>query len=142
MERSKEELLTSLLAQVKEAQATAEDTAKALVRKVESLPPATAAMTELVKRLPEDAPDVLREIFLYALMGVSLGFGERNLSPYLEVHLEIIEPLLEDIRAVYDQVNKTGAEVKKEEFHRQAFDFGLHKAYYLDWRLYMSKEMY
>jgi len=140
MDRTKEELLSCLLQPEPDAQDSFPT--RALALRVDALPPAATAMSELVRYLPEQAPDALREIYLYALMGVSLGFAERNLSPFIEAHLEIIEPLLEDIRTVFEQVTQMEAEVQPEEFHRQAFDFGLHKAYYLDWRLYMSKEMY
>jgi hypothetical protein len=75
-------------------------------------------------------------------MGMVVGFGDRNLSPYVAQHTAIIPPLLEDIRSVYQQVRASGAAYSPEEFIFRAFDYGIHKAYYLDWDLYLSHDMY
>jgi len=78
----------------------------------------------------------------FALMGVSAGFVERNLSPHLPEHTAIIQPLLEEIRSVYGQLIQQGLTFDPEEFRLRAFHYGLHKASYLDWTLYLSKECY
>lgn len=92
--------------------------------------------------LPDEEDGELAEYFQFALMGLVVAFGDRHLSPYLPAHTAIIPPLLEDIRAVYGQIRDSGAEYNREEFIFRAFDYGIHKAYYLDWSLYISKDMY
>jgi hypothetical protein len=101
-----------------------------------------AWLSELERFLPApDAPE-LDEYYRCALMGVVVGFEDRNLSPYLEQHTAIVPPLLTDIRTVYEQVRRSGAQYSPEEFVFRAFDYGIHKAYYLDWQLYLSQELY
>lgn len=92
--------------------------------------------------LPEEEDEELSEYYQFALMGLVVGFGDRHLSPYLEEHTAIIPPLLEDIHAVYTQAKASDAEYKRQDFLYRAFDYGIHKAYYLDWSLYISKDMY
>jgi hypothetical protein len=92
--------------------------------------------------LPPPSDPELDEYFRTALMGVVVGFGDRNLSPFLPQHTAIIPPLLEDIRSVHEQVRAAGAGYSREEFTFRAFDYGIHKAYYLDWDLYLSHDMY
>ena len=149
MKRSKEDLLESLIAKEAQPDRILEEednlpaiSTHALVTQVEGLPEARAVMEELLKLLPPGENPDLTEIFRFAFFGISMGFAERALSPYVPEHMEIIPQLLADIRAVYEQVQAAGVKVSREEFFRQAYDFGLHKAYYLDWNLYMSKEMY
>ena len=113
-----------------------------LVRRAESQPRVLTAFQELSRTVPTDDPEDLLGFLRYALLGVSVGFVERNLSPYLAEHVEIIPPLLKDIRSVFRRLKKSRAPYNEEEFRYRAFDYGLHKAYYLDWRLYMSKELY
>ena len=92
--------------------------------------------------LPEEEDPELSEYYQFALMGLVVGFGDRHLSPFLEEHTVIIPPLLEDIQAVYTQVKTSGGDYKREDFLYRAYDYGIHKAYYLDWSLYISKDMY
>jgi hypothetical protein len=99
-------------------------------------------LRELERYLPPPSDPELDEYYRYALMGVVVGFGDRNLSPFLAQHTAILPPLLEDIRSVYGQVRASGAPYSVEEFILRAFDYGIHKAYYLDWDLYLSHDMY
>lgn len=115
---------------------------RALVRRVETAEQAREWLKVFDQFLPEDIPDQLADYLRYALLGVCLGFIERDLSPYVGEHLAIIPPLLDDIRAVYERVQAQGADVDVNEFRFRAFDYGVHKAYYLDWTLYMSREPY
>lgn len=92
--------------------------------------------------LPADADEELTDYLRHALMGVVVGFGDRNLSPYLDQHRAIIPPLLADIGAVYGQAKAAGAEYSREGFRFRAYDYGIHKAYYLDWSLYLSRDLY
>jgi hypothetical protein len=140
MERDKDDLLQGLL-QPDDAADEAAD-AGALVTAAEAQPPVVAVMTALRPFMPDVDDEELADFFRFALLGVSVGFCERNLSPRDEAHLRIIPPLLADIRLVYDQLRKMGAEYDREEFRYRAYDYGIHKAYYLDWQLYLSKELY
>jgi hypothetical protein len=99
-------------------------------------------LRELERHLPPPSEPELDDYYRYALMGLVVGFGDRNLSPYLEQHTAIIAPLLEDIHSVYEQIRGSGAGYSPEEFIFRAFDYGIHKAYYLDWDLYLSRDMY
>lgn len=105
-------------------------------------PQAREWMGHLSVHLPGDAPPPLQEYLRLALLGVCAGFLERTLSPYVPQHVEIIPPLLEEIRGVYDQVQALGGVYDAEEFRYRAFHYGLHKASYLDWRLYLSNTCY
>lgn len=99
-------------------------------------------MAGLSDYLPSDVDEVLGEFQYCALMGVVVGMRDRDLSPFVAEHAEIIPPLMEDIRSVYDQIQTSGADYSHEGFIFRAFDYGIHKAYYLDWDRYMSHEMY
>jgi hypothetical protein len=99
-------------------------------------------MGELARFLPREVTGELAEYLGLALLGVCSGFAERNLSPYLPQHVEIIPPLLDEIRGVYDQVLAMGTEYDRDRFRRRAFLYGVHKASYLDWRLYISHTCY
>lgn len=92
--------------------------------------------------LPEEEDPELRNYFEFALMGLTVGFLDRDLSPFLPGHTAIIEPVLEDIRQVYRRIKDSQSAYRPEEFIFRAYDYGIHKAYYLDWDLYMSHEMY
>jgi len=97
----------------------------------------------LTPMLPSDVnEDELADFLWFALLGVAVGFDDRELSPFVEAHREIIPPLLADIRSVYEQIKARGLEYDRDLFRLRAFDYGIHKAYYLDWRLYMSKDLY
>lgn len=99
-------------------------------------------LEELKTHLPAIDDEELREYFQTAMLGVCVGLSDRNLSPFLPEHTEIIPPLLEDIRSVYAQVKASGAEYDPELFRHRAFDYAIHKATYLDWDLYGSKTLY
>ncbi|HEV8523958.1 MAG TPA: hypothetical protein VGQ71_05620 [Terriglobales bacterium] len=99
-------------------------------------------MQHLAAYLPRDAPSPLDEYLRLALLGVCAGFLERTLSPYAPQHEEIIPPLMEEITAVFDQVRAMGSAYDVDEFRYRAFHYGLHKACYLDWRLYLSNTCY
>jgi hypothetical protein len=101
-----------------------------------------AWLRELERHLPPPSDSELDEYYRYALMGVVVGFGDRNLSPYLPQHTAMLAPLLEDIRAVYERIKSSAAPYSVEEFIFRAYDYGIHKAYYLDWDLYLSHDMY
>ena len=140
MERSKEDLLQEILA-LDTAPAEIEDS-RALAVAAEARPPVVAAMLALRPLVPEEEEDELAEYYRFALLGLSVGFAERNLSPQDPAHQAIVQPLLADIRSVYKQLGELGSGYDREEFLFRAYDYGVHKAYYLDWRLYLSQELY
>jgi len=90
---------------------------------------------------PEDDPQ-LAEFLRLAVMGVCVGFIDRHLSPEVEAHRAIVPLLLDDIQSVYAQLKALGATIDRDQFRWRAFDYGIHKAYYLDWTLYLSREPY
>ena len=99
-------------------------------------------LEHLSQHLPAVREPELARYFRFALLGVCAGFMERGLSPYLPEHVEIIAPLLADIQGVFDRIQSMNAAYSPEEFCQQAYAYGVHKATYLDWDLYLSKEMY
>ncbi|MDH4247259.1 MAG: hypothetical protein OEW39_05530 [Deltaproteobacteria bacterium] len=99
-------------------------------------------LAHLSQSVPEPQEPELARYFRLALLGVSVAFMERGLSPYLPEHVAIITPLLEDIRGVFERIRASGSRYDPEEFCRRAYEYGIHKATYLDWQLYLSKEMY
>ncbi len=141
MYRTKDDLLDRLLKTGEESSEANPDSG-AIISSVRAKPQVVSALNAVMELVPTDVNEELEEYFQFALMGVSQGFVERNLSPFLKEHLEIIPPLLDDIRSVYEQLQIMSPHIDREEFRFRAFDYGIHKAYYLDWRLYMSKEMY
>jgi hypothetical protein len=86
--------------------------------------------------------DELAEYERMAVLGICAGFVERQLSPYITEHVAIIPPMLDEIRAVYRRLRQLGTAYDPAEFRIRAFHYGVHKASYLDWRLYLSKECY
>ena len=121
--------------------ATRPDTSM-LVRQALAQPDVRTYLEVISAPLALEPEQPLAEYLRLALIGVAATFAERNLSPYVLEHVAIIEPLLDDIRAVYAQILAQQAAYDHEEFRYRAYDYGVHKAHYLDWRLYLSKEMY
>ena len=140
MDKDKNDLLRGVL-KPGGAPAAVSDS-RALVATLEAQPPVAVALAALRSRVPAEPDEELAGFFRFAVLGVAVGFAERNLSPRDEAHLTIVPPLLADIRAVYEQLHTLGGEYDREEFRFRAYDYGIHKAYYLDWRLYLSKELY
>ena len=140
----KQELLSLILRPepIGEAEPAAESVAGRVQARSEVHSDFEVWLRELERFLPPPSDAELDDYYRYALMGMVVGFGDRNLSPYVAQHTAIIPPLLEDIRSVYQQVRASGAAYSSEEFIFRAFDYGIHKAYYLDWDLYLSHDMY
>lgn len=97
---------------------------------------------ELARFAGAHGDDELAEYERLAILGVSAGFAERQLSPYRPEHVAIVPPLLAEIRAVHRKLRELGTPYDPDEFRIRAFHYGVHKASYLDWRLYLSKECY
>ena len=139
MNPDKEQLLALILRQTA---GTPAPLPKSMREKESPFPLFNAWLAALTPLLPAGTEAELADYQYCALMGVVVGFCDRNLSPFLENHTAIIPPLLDDIASVYAQVKDTGAAYSHENFTYRAYDYGIHKAYYLDWDLYMSHEMY
>ena len=116
--------------------------ARAQAAQAGSNPAVLSCAEALVGGLPAPSDPELAEYEKLALLGVSAGFVERNLSPHLPQHTAIVPPLIEEIRSVYREVKRIGMPYSAEEFRLRAFHYGVHKASYLDWQLYLSKECY
>jgi hypothetical protein len=135
----------TLLASLREPPPSAaahNDETRALIRRLDRLERAREWLRVFEQFLPPGQEGSAREMLQYALLGLCLGFIERDLSPFVAEHLAIVPPMLEDVRSVYDQAAVQSSAIDPEEFRFRAFDYGVHKAYYLDWTLYMSKECY
>jgi len=132
-------LQTSANAQAEQAEI------RALVAQAKTRPDAAQWLEDLGQLVPHTEEEALREIYQFAMLGLTLGFLDRNLSPWVEAHREIVGPMLAEIRSVYEQVqqrNVEGVDYQQEAFCYRAFNYGVHKAYYLDWVLYLSHEPY
>lgn len=140
-DRSNEEVLERILRPATPAGAQRDET-MAMVRVAENDLPVLAALKVFSQFLPAEIDPELSEYYRLALLGVGVGFKERNLSPDDEAHVEIIPALLKDIRIVFMRLKELKAEYDPEDFRFQAYDYGIHKAYYLDWCLYLSKTLY
>jgi hypothetical protein len=116
--------------------------ARAQVTQAEASADVLTCAAALAGGLPVPADPELADYERIALLGVSAGFIERNLSPHLAEHTAIIPPLIAEIRSVYREVKRVGMPYSAEEFRLRAFHYGVHKASYLDWQLYLSKECY
>jgi hypothetical protein len=115
---------------------------RALIRRANTLERAREWLKVFDQFIPEGAEEPLLAHLRYALLGLCLGFVERDLSPFFGPHLEIVTPMLEDIQSVYAQLDERNQLPEPDRFRYRCFDYGVHKAYYLDWTLYMSKECY
>ena len=138
---NKEDLLKVLLQGDGTGQAQGGE-AQALVVTARSRPPVVTNLKTLQPLLPGGVDEELADFFRFALLGLCVGFSDRYLSPHLKAHTAIVPALLEDIRGVFDQLKAMGADYDPEVFRFNAYDYGVHKAYYLDWQLYLSKDLY
>ena len=134
--------LLASLSQAEPAPAERTEETRALIRRANTLEKAREWLKVFDQFIPPDVEEPLLEYLRFALLGLCLGFVERELSPYLAEHLAIVPPMLEDIRAVYEKLEQMGVKPDPQEWRYRCFDYGVHKAYYLDWTLYMSKEFY
>ena len=92
--------------------------------------------------LDERTDPLLRELLKLVLLGVCTGFAERGLDSEVTEHREVFSGIVKDVSEVYSQLR--GVQLKKglESLKSQVYHYGVQWAYYLDWKLYMSKELY
>ncbi|MGA1599712.1 MAG: hypothetical protein ACO4AU_11725 [bacterium] len=76
----------------------------------------------------------------YVLAGYASGLLERRMRLDDARHLEPIERILEDVRGLHAQLS--ASQLNEPALWAQVFDFGIQWAYYLDWRLYLSQDLY
>ena len=90
----------------------------------------------------EGLDHLLQEWMGLAVLGVCQGFSERNLDPELPEHQEVFFLVIEDVKGVFHKISPKAPEDEISSLKRQVFDFGTQWVYYLDWKLYMSTELY
>ena len=73
---------------------------------------------------------------------VCQGFEERNLDPGLPEHREVFSHVIKDVKGLIQKIPVPSNGKELQSLKKQVFDFGTQWVYYLDWKLYMSKELY
>ena len=84
----------------------------------------------------------LQEFLTPAILGVCQGFEERNLDPGLPEHREVFSHVIKDFKGLIQKIPVPSNGKELQSLKKQVFDFGTQWVYYLDWKLYMSKELY
>ncbi len=84
----------------------------------------------------------LQEFLNLAILGVCQGFEERNLDPGLPEHREVFSHVIKDVKGLIQKIPVPSNGKELQSLKKQVFDFGTQWVYYLDWKLYMSKEIY
>ena len=92
--------------------------------------------------LPVPEPTGLAIWQQLALLGVWTGMQERKLDPARPEHQAVLPRVLEDVGGAFQQLCESGGNPGDVTVRRQVYDFGIQWAYYLDWDLYMSQELY
>ena len=84
----------------------------------------------------------LQEFLTLAILGVYQGFEERNLDPGLPEHREVFSHVIKDVKGLIQKITVPSNGKELQSLKKQVFYFGMQWVYYLDWKLYMSKELY
>ena len=84
----------------------------------------------------------LQEFLTLAILGVCQGFEERNLDPGLPEHRDVFSHVIKDVKGLIQKIPVPSNGKKLQSLKKQVFDFGTQWVYYLDWKPYMSKELY
>ena len=84
----------------------------------------------------------LQEFINLAILGVCQGFEERNLDPGLPEHREVFSHVIKDVKGLIQKIPVPSNGKELQSLKKQVFDFGTQWVYYLDWKLYISKELY
>ena len=69
-------------------------------------------------------------------------FEERNLDPGLPENHEMFSHVIKDVKGLIQKIPVPSNGKELQSLKKQVFDFGTQWVYYLDWKLYMSKELY
>ena len=84
----------------------------------------------------------LQEFLTPAILGVCQGFEERNLDPGLPEQREVFSHVIKDVKGLIQKIPVPSNGKELQSLKKQVFDFGTQWVYYLDGKLYMSKELY
>ena len=84
----------------------------------------------------------LQEFLTLSILGVCQGFEERNLDPGLPELREVFSHVIKDVKGLIQKIPVPSNDEELQSLKKQVFDFGTQWVYYLDWKLYMSKELY
>lgn len=82
----------------------------------------------------------LRKAILAGYLGALQGFEERSLSPNHPNHKEVFQRIREDIQGLFLQLSTT--DFSYSTLLSESYNYGVNTVYHLDWKLYMSKELY
>ena len=101
-----------------------------------------SAFRETLKLQFQELDQPLQEFLNLAILGVCQGFEERNLDPGLPEHREVFSHVIKDVKGLIQKIPVPSNGKELQSLKKQVFDFGTQWVYYLDWKLYMSKELY
>ncbi len=93
-------------------------------------------------QVPEATSERLRPWFQQVLLGYAWGLSERHMRREDLRHVEPIPRILEDVAGLFEQLEGHPELQEAPDLLAQVFDFGVQWAYYLDWKLYLSQELY
>ena len=101
-----------------------------------------SAFRETLKLQFQELDLPLQDFLNLAILGVCQGFEERNLDPGLPEHREVFSHVIKDVKGLIQKIPVPSNGKELQSLKKQVFDFGTQWVYYLDWKLYMSKELY
>ena len=100
------------------------------------------AFRETLKLQFQELDQPLQEFLNLTILGVCQGFEERNLDPGLLEHRVVFSHVIKDVKGLIQKIPFPSNGKELQSLKKQVFDFGTQWVYYLDWKLYMSKELY
>ena len=89
-----------------------------------------------------DAPPPFAEYVEIAILGMCLAFEERGIPPDLPGHRSLLHLLVKDVSGMCRQLQQSGHSYSREDLLFRAYDYGMRRAYHLDWELYGSQTSY
>ena len=101
-----------------------------------------STFSKMLKLQFQELDQPLQEFLTLAILGVCQGFEERNLDPGLPEHREVFSHVIKDVKGLIQKITVPSNGKELQSLKKQVFDFGTQWVYYLDWKLYMSKELY
>ena len=101
-----------------------------------------SAFRETQKLQFQELEQPLQEFLNLAILGVCQGFKERNLDHGLPEHRKVFSHVIKDVKCLIKKITVPSNGKELQSLKKQVFDFGTQWVYYLDWKLYMSKELY
>ena len=101
-----------------------------------------STFSKILKLQLQELDQPLQEFLTLAILGVCQGFEERNLDPGLPEHREVFSHVIKDVKGLIQKIPVPSNGKELQSLKKQVFDFGTQLVYYLDWKLYMSKELF